>query len=325
MGKFLFELQPDCTVYAKGRIKDKVKDRLNLSLADSLIEVKKKSADDPFAHKTSDSMEEDNSFVTSEGRALHTLGQLTVYATALLGSQYRTHAFMTFITGTYARLIRWDRSGAVVTEPIYFNTQPHLFDFFTRYNIAGHEARGNDATVTVPTDEEITLAKSIVPELKDLVSFLAIATPDSTNHSDRRFIVRHPEPSPDIPVGHWTRALFALDVKNKDRVFLKDSWHVSVKDVQPEGEIYRLLCTEQVLNVPICLLAVNVSDDFVHQSRTDEVKNKHFRDHICWKLTPHQHYHIVLGTIGRELKDFHCTKEFVNAMSAALRGEIPFS
>jgi len=33
-----------------------------------------------------------------------------------------------------------------------------------------------------------------------------------------------------------------------------------VKDVQPEGEIYRLLHTEWVLNVPICLLAVDVGD-----------------------------------------------------------------
>jgi len=75
----------------------------------------------------------------------------------------------------------------------------------------------------------------------------------------------------------------------------------------------------------ICLLAVDIGDDLVHGSRTDKVKNKYFRDHICWKLTPHQHYRIVLGTIGRELRDFCCTKEFVITMSAALKGEIPFS
>lgn len=126
-------------------------------------------------------MEEDNSFVTSEGQTSQTLGQLTAYDTTLLGSQYRTHTFMTLITGAHVRLIQWDCSGAVVTEPIYYNMQPHLFNFFTCYNIAGHEARGNDTTVTVPTNEEITFAKSIVPELKDLVLFLAITTPD---HSD---------------------------------------------------------------------------------------------------------------------------------------------
>ncbi|KAF8502330.1 hypothetical protein F5888DRAFT_1608322, partial [Russula emetica] len=37
------------------------------------------------------------------------------------------------------------------------------------------------------------------------------------------------------------------------------------------------------------------------------------------KLTPHRHYHIVLGTIGRKLEEFKCTLEFVNAMYVALK------
>jgi hypothetical protein len=39
-------------------------------------------------------------------------------------------------------------------------------------------------------------------------------------------------------------------------------------------------------------------------------------------LTPHQHYCIVLGIIGRKLEDFKQIKEFVAVIHAALKGKI---
>src|SRR5258708_5062673 len=44
-----------------------------------------------------------------------------------------------------------------------------------------------------------------------------------------------------------------------------------------------------------------------------------------WKLTSHQHYCIVLHTIGKKLEDFSCTWEFVKAMFAALKGKMTIS
>jgi len=40
-------------------------------------------------------------------------GQITAYATMLLGNQHRTHAFSVLVIQDYARLIRWDRGGAI--------------------------------------------------------------------------------------------------------------------------------------------------------------------------------------------------------------------
>ncbi|KAH7923531.1 hypothetical protein BV22DRAFT_1015187, partial [Leucogyrophana mollusca] len=42
-------------------------------------------------------------------------GRMTAYALAQLGIQFRDFAFSVLIVGKYARLIRWDRAGAVVS------------------------------------------------------------------------------------------------------------------------------------------------------------------------------------------------------------------
>ncbi|KAF8488574.1 kinase-like domain-containing protein, partial [Russula emetica] len=186
-------------------------------------------------------------------------------------------------------------------EPIYYNSQPHLFDLLVRYGIADSEVRGHDSTVhSSSTPEEIALARAIVPELKDVESFLVLTIPDDSDRpSERRYIISSPEPRPDIPVGRWTRSLFALDVKERRRVLVKDSWRVLLKDIKPEGELYDLLHRGKVDNIPSCLSAVG--------------------NDMNYKLTPHRHYRIVLGTIGRKLEEFKCTREFVNAMYAALK------
>ncbi|KAF8490092.1 hypothetical protein F5888DRAFT_1869004, partial [Russula emetica] len=303
-GKFHLKLKPDCSVYMHGK---RTKDDLDLSRVDFVIEMKSEA--DPFVLKvpsnprdhTSNSGDDLNSF-------LHlTSGQITAYAMAIMSAQYRTHTFSVLIMKDYARLIRWDRSGAVVTEPIYYNSQPHLFDFLVRYGIADPEVRGHDSTVhSSSTPEEIALARAIVPELKDVESFLVLTIPDDSDRpSERRYIISSPEPRPEIPVGRWTRSLFALDVKERCRVLIKDSWRVLLKDIKPEGELYDLLHRGKVDNIP--------------SSSGKYRKTRKIGNDMNYKLTPHRHYRIVLGTIGRKLEEFKCTREFVNAMYAALK------
>ncbi|KAK0221542.1 hypothetical protein IW262DRAFT_1231100, partial [Armillaria fumosa] len=44
------------------------------------------------------------------------------YANAQLASQYRTHLFTVFISAEKARLLRWDRSGVIVTRAFSYNS-----------------------------------------------------------------------------------------------------------------------------------------------------------------------------------------------------------
>jgi hypothetical protein len=306
-------LKPDCSIYAK----DYEKKSLDLSRVDFIIEFKSGSDGDPFVDpKLQSGEEKPNPFVCSEGPRRKNLGQITAYATSILSAQYRTHTFMVLIVEDYARLLRWDRAGTVVTEPIYSNVQPHLFNFLIRYDIADREARGHDSTVKFPHDNEIADAKTFVPELAQAKSFLAV------DILDQRYILHGPELQPDVPVGRWTRTSFAYSVKEGRRVLLKDSWRILLDDIKPEGDIYRKLHQGQVPNIPSCLSDEDVGDDTHHRSRMHEVIDEYITRHPCWKLTLHRHYRIVLGTIGKRLENFKHTREFVNAMYAALKGKM---
>jgi hypothetical protein len=320
---FPFTLEPDCSVYQE----DCDEENLDMSRVEFVIEFKSGPKEDPFVDEPKlesteelnlNSTEELNPFVCAEGPTHTVLGQLTAYATAVLSAQYRTHTFIVFIVGEYARLIRWDRGGAVVTKKIHFDKEPYLIHFFVHYNMAQPEARGHDSTVGSAKPHEIGLAKAAVPELAKANSFLAVTA------SDGRFIIRGPDAQPDVPVGRWTRTSFAYDVNNKRRVILKDSWRIRADDIETEGKIYEILHANHVPNIPHFSCAGDVGDDTHHQSRTDEVFEKGcIARHSCWEpITRHRHYRIVLLTVGRKLEEFKGTKEFVKAMLAALKGEM---
>jgi hypothetical protein len=73
--------------------------------------------------------------------ATDVMDQIGTYVALQMDSQYRTHTFFVFIVGNYARLMRWDRSGIIVTDRIKYNTEPELVEFFERYNAAPPEVR----------------------------------------------------------------------------------------------------------------------------------------------------------------------------------------
>jgi predicted transcriptional regulator len=53
-----------------------------------------------------------------------------LYAAAQLGSQFHTCVYSILIVEEQAQLIRWDRTGAVVSEPIFYNEDDALMEFF---------------------------------------------------------------------------------------------------------------------------------------------------------------------------------------------------
>ncbi|KAI9466125.1 hypothetical protein BJY52DRAFT_1110112, partial [Lactarius psammicola] len=66
--------------------------------------------------------------------AKDTLGKITAYASAQRGSQFRTHIYYIFILRQTARILRWDRTGTIVTQPIEYNESPLPAEFFRRYS-----------------------------------------------------------------------------------------------------------------------------------------------------------------------------------------------
>jgi hypothetical protein len=149
--EFTFSCPPDCSVYSS----DVHKHELNSSSLEFPIVFKSSLDQDPFAiNPIPSEYEQVNSFMSTTGAGCLVAGQITAYATLTLSAQYRTHVFLVLIIKNIARLIRWDRGGAIVTAPIHYDNEPFLLDFLIRYGNANREARGHDVTVDTPTDDE---------------------------------------------------------------------------------------------------------------------------------------------------------------------------
>jgi hypothetical protein len=84
------------------------------------IEFKWNSDDDPFSD-VYESESGDQTFLRESRDAHDVLGQITSYAAAQLSAQFRKHIFSVFILRDTARLLRWDRSGTIITEAFKYN------------------------------------------------------------------------------------------------------------------------------------------------------------------------------------------------------------
>ncbi|EED83781.1 predicted protein [Postia placenta Mad-698-R] len=97
-------------------------------------------------------------------------GQLADYAARILQRQHLLFFFMIAITRNEARLMRWDRAGAIVTQPLDLRDPDQadkLLTFLYRLSRAKPEQRGCDRTVQRATKKEIDLmreAKDSIPQ-----------------------------------------------------------------------------------------------------------------------------------------------------------------
>ena len=284
------------------------KDGLNASLADFFIEFKTNIHHDPFVRGG-------DTFLSNTVKSIETRGQITSYATLLLGAQYRTHIFCILVVKDYARLIRWDRAGAVVTEPIYYDDERHLFDFFIRYDRAGREVRGHDSTVRLASSCEMEKARMFI-EKGSTDPLLSITIESNC------YVVPYPRSQPKIPVGRWTRASIAYDVTRDKCVFLKDSWRLLLAGIQAEGKTYATLHSHKVPNIPHCSVAGDVGDNLYHKSQTDALVDKYSHLKSPSQFIPVRHYRLVLDDIGTKLQDFRSGHEVVKAVHSALLGKL---
>ena len=86
------------------------------------------------------------------------MGQIGTYIAIQMDLQYRTHTFFMLIIGEYARLMHWDCSGILFTDPIYYNKHSELVELFKRYNTALPEVQGSDKFVepALPSEKIIS-------------------------------------------------------------------------------------------------------------------------------------------------------------------------
>ena len=105
--------------------------------------------------------------IESRTRFEHSVAQI-------MSHQHRTHVFMFYLEpGKYARVFRWDRSGAVATPPLSFETDlGDLWNIIYRLACADKATQGFDPTVSLATYPELRkLQEFHRPEDEDLYEY----------------------------------------------------------------------------------------------------------------------------------------------------------
>ncbi|OBZ73823.1 hypothetical protein A0H81_06330 [Grifola frondosa] len=106
------------------------------------IEFKKKGRKDDAFNDAAKKL-----FEVDSQHAAQVRGQLIAYAEMAMNRQHRTHLYSVYVMHKFARLIRWDRAGAVVSEKFDYKKNPEILgEFFWRFSHMTDEAQGYDPT-----------------------------------------------------------------------------------------------------------------------------------------------------------------------------------
>ncbi|KIM76441.1 hypothetical protein PILCRDRAFT_77847 [Piloderma croceum F 1598] len=308
---FAFDIKPDVCVYPNESGHRGPTDIVHANLT---IKFKWHSGDDPFCLPYSigegDNMK--TSFLHDTKGGTNTAGQITAYVAAQLGAQFRTCTYSVLIVKSIARLIQWDRTGTVVSEPIAYNQEPALVEFFRRYHKAPQELRGVDTTVTEPTAGEKRLARKCLG-IDDTTVLLKMAV--QTPNSQRWYVIRAPMANHYTPPGRATRGFEAYDIERRRKVFVKDTWRVDLAGIEKEGDTYQLLWAAQVRNLAVCSASGDIGDQ---ATCTHLYKDAPWACDTKHDLVPHHHYRLVLDTIGQSLTKFSSSREMLRSVLDAI-------
>jgi hypothetical protein len=134
------KLAPDISVYAVDNVPD-ADAKTDFSRMELFVELKFAETSDPFPDPKDLRRPQAQNFCFGNVSDVSWLNcaQLYLYAAAHAGSQFRVHTFTLSICGRFAIFIRWDRSGATVTQSFDYIQQPDLLaHFFWRYAHLNH-------------------------------------------------------------------------------------------------------------------------------------------------------------------------------------------
>ncbi|KAI0077404.1 hypothetical protein K474DRAFT_1595971, partial [Panus rudis PR-1116 ss-1] len=230
------------------------------------------------------------------------LEQLSTYLCAQFSRQHRMFTFSICIFGRYARFLRIDRSGIVVSEAFNYITNPRILaDFLWRYNHLSVSKRGFDPYAQPARLSERRLLSRAITEyiyltesgqarrLPQMCKSLSSDYPayrirvvDEYSGELQHYIVRRPFTGSRSLFGRATRGYVALRVYDdseevttsalpKRLVFLKDSWRIVEDEMEREVDIYEDLKSNHVPFIPSVLGAGDARRTYVHHRVVQEL------------------------------------------------------
>ena len=247
-------LAPDISVYTANNVPD-ADAKTDFSKMELFVEFKFAQTSDPFCDPK-DTQAKNFGFENDSEVSQLNRGQLCSYAAAHAGSQFRVHTFTLSICARSARFIRWDRSGATVTESFDYIKQPDILArFFWRYSHLNHSQCGYNTSVSPASPEDLQQIRHVEKRLRDENpahrEFRIIMVPDRDDPTvETPFIISFPPKyTARSPFGRATRPMLAFNTETGEIVFLKDYWRADVDGMEKEGDIYALLESRSVPNI----------------------------------------------------------------------------
>ncbi|KAI0372561.1 hypothetical protein BV20DRAFT_1050868 [Pilatotrama ljubarskyi] len=257
--------------------------RVSWATAELIVEVKKHSGKVPFSMAKLEP--NDPKWLPTGDDRRRSRGQLVDYAVECFNRQHRLHVFMLSVVGHTARLLRFDRAGAVVSDSFDYVEDPTVLGRLL-YGLSRmtREERGYDPTATLASPAEAALFRQLSLQFDSQpviqrhlekaatpgwpVHVLHIYAPwfksepagtvsdseqsQGATYSLRRYLVGRPSfAKPDV-YGRGTKGFVAWDLVAGTPVWIKDSWRSISTNIPSEYETYSMLRQKLRDDMPSC-------------------------------------------------------------------------
>ncbi|KAH9903267.1 hypothetical protein C8Q73DRAFT_785869 [Cubamyces lactineus] len=269
-------------------------------------------------------------------------GQILEYAREMCSRQHRCFAYIISVFRHRARLIRVDRTAALVSEPFDYVENPlPLATFIYRYANASPEERGFDPTATLASQDDADMFRKLParyvndPFLHSILQKavtpgwpifkLAItgrwSSDDQTVRkrsavSTRFFLIGRPLFRSHSMTGRGTRGFAAYDVIRDTIVFIKDYWRAELADHLSEYDVYLELSNDG--NNPCKFVPTLLGGGDVRMDRRDSTQ-KTLSGRFTTPLPVRVHVRLVMKEVCRRLQSFSDWRELVSVVRDALR------
>ncbi|KAI0314331.1 hypothetical protein OF83DRAFT_1248003 [Amylostereum chailletii] len=261
-------------------------------------------------------------FQRASSRALDVLQKHGVVIKDILASHPRVFVFSVLISDEGARLLRWDRSGIIVTERFdHTSDDSPLLEFLRRLDHMSDEDRGHDTSFSFPSNDEAAIARaafatSVHFPISPEAPLRKVSVRDDHSGENTFYVVSNPQTINDQLFGVNSRGYVATDLRDGSLVWLKDVWRHESSLFFKEGDVYRKLNGKNVPHIPSLRTAGDVGSQVTQcQDFLDAPWNCVETD-----LPTRRHYRLVLGTIGRPLHSFKSTHELCTSIRDAIEG-----
>lgn len=214
----------------------------------ALVIERKRADEDPFlpAPKDKTDVEKTADF------AKRVRGQLITYATNFHSARPRVFSFQLLLIGQKARMLRWDRTGAVVSDLFDWMKGPTLYMFISRFYDASGFQRGLDTTARPAEGDEIAAAcaafetagfqNSKATQPPFYVYEVLCSPEDAPVRQTRSFLAGRPVTHSHTFTGRATAGYICYDLATKGVHFMKDAWRLLGQDaLMSEADVYGIL------------------------------------------------------------------------------------